>query len=65
MPDKKPITRKCIRSELEELVIISGGNKKRLSRSSIADTLDYLKVLLVYRRFDIEATKRELRNGKT
>ena len=51
-----------IKSELEELIVISGGNLNRKLNYSVEDLLYSLRVYIVYNRFDLKATKRELKD---
>lgn len=59
MKQKRQITAECLKMKLRKLVCIFGGTPVEVDLS-IEDLLDLLRVLAVYRRFDLGATKREL-----
>ena len=58
------ITKKQIKSQLEELTNICGEGSPTLSDCSIEYILEYLRMAMIYRRFDLEAVKRELANER-
>lgn len=57
------MTNKQLRLRLETLIDICGGVPNFTLNSSVENILDRLRILIVYRRYDIEATRRELKNA--
>lgn len=53
-----------VRSELKELIVISGGSLPHGLKLSVEDLLHTLRTYIVYNRFDLKATKRELRDAE-
>ena len=53
-----------IKSRLEELIVISGGHISYKSSPSVEDLLGTLRVYIIYNKFDLKATKRELRDAE-
>ncbi len=49
-----------IHKRVKELVELAGGTSKE--HGTLKDDLDYLRVCIKYHMFDLEASKRELRN---
>lgn len=64
MSETSTMTNKQLKLRLETLADILGGKPNFSLSSSTENILDYLKVLAVYRRFDLEATRRELKNER-
>ncbi len=60
---KKEITKECIKLRLRNLIEKSGGRIDIPTTASIEELFEILKVLIIYVQFDLEATKRELRNA--
>ncbi len=57
----KEISKKDTQFELEELVYVAGGSLDHSKEHSIKDMLSLLRTLIIYGRFDVEATRRELK----
>ncbi len=56
--------KEIIKSELKELITISGGSLPHGLKLSVEDLLHSLRVYIIYNRFDLKATKRELRDAE-
>ena len=60
---KKKISNEDIKLQLRRLIDKSGGRTDIPQSASIEELFDILKVLTIYVQFDLEATRRELRNA--
>lgn len=64
MSREKSITATVLKAELKVLIHVFGGAGQIPPDQSIEELLGILKVLAVYRRFDLEAIKRELKHAR-
>ncbi len=60
---KNKITKECTKLRLRNLICKSGGRTDIPTTASIEELFDILKVLIIYVQFDLESTRRELRNA--
>lgn len=61
----RELTKKEIKLELERLVTLAdSGCSTIVSSTSIKEDIDYLRMCILYSKFDLEATERELRVAK-
>ncbi|KKN77423.1 hypothetical protein LCGC14_0359820 [marine sediment metagenome] len=60
---KEEITSKHIKLQLRGLIDKSDGKINIPSTASIEELFEILEVFIIYTQFDLEATRRELRNA--
>lgn len=58
---KRELTKKQIKLELESLILLVDNGSSVPLVFSIKEDIDYLRMCILYNRFDLEATRRELR----